>query len=283
MTGFTGFVGAAPRGAGFQVFKASGNFQVPMANYYLVDVFGAGGSGASIATYASGGGGGARHRSMIPAQLMKPGTVVPVIVGAGGGAVTGGVGVGNTGGKSAFGSLVLGFLIEAYGGGGGGNNCGGGGGGICGIGTSDGVGGFPNNRSSNGLITNLNWNAISDLGGANADPAGYGGNAVWGGGSGSSTNIGFAPGASLFAGSGGGGGWSQYRGGKSGAYSGVVIANSINGILHALMGGAGSGGASAQSTSLNGYDGGFPSGGGGGTDSGTSGKGGDGLVVIYWW
>ncbi|MFZ2998918.1 MAG: hypothetical protein WA071_01100 [Undibacterium umbellatum] len=283
MTRFLGFVGAAPRGASFQVFRTSGFFQVPMADNYLVDVFGAGGSGASVATYASGGGGGARHRTMIPAQLIRPGLLVPVVVGAGGISVALGSGAGNSGGKSAFGKGALGFLIEAYGGGGGGVSCGGGGGGIAGGGTTSGVGGLPNIRSSNNSISNLNWNAFGDYGGANSEPSGNGGNALWGGASGASGNVGFFSGASLFGGGGGGAGWSQFRGGKSGEYSGQVTFNSVDGVLHALTGGAGSGGTSAQSSGQNGCEGGFPSGGGGGTDSGISGKGGDGMVVVYWW
>lgn len=282
-SGFPGIPGAPMRSPNFQIFKTSGNFIVPQAQNFIVDVFGGGGSGASSTGCAAGGGGGARHRTMIPALLVKAGMTIQVIVGAGGATVTGGLGAGNTGGKSSFGSPTIGFLIEAYGGGGGGVIVGGGGGGIAGAGTSGGLGGFPNFRVSVGAIASLGWNASGDYGGANTDMTGTGYSAIWGGGAGSSTNMGTSAGASLYAGGGGAGGWSQWRGGKSGAYFGVATANTVDGISHALMGAAGSGGTCAQSPGLNGCDGGFPSGGGGGTDSGTSGKGGDGLVVIYWW
>ena len=47
MTGFTGFVGAPPKGAGCQIFKSSGAFTVPVANFFLIDVFGGGASGCA--------------------------------------------------------------------------------------------------------------------------------------------------------------------------------------------------------------------------------------------
>jgi len=284
-SGFPGFLGAPSRSANFFVFKGPGTYQftMPSANNYLADIFGAGGSGASAATTAASGGGGARNRLALPAFLIKPGMTANIIVGAGGASVTGGSGNGNTGGTSSFAVPAIRFLAEAYGGGGGGS-VGGGGGGILSAGTNLGLGGMPNIRTNNSVITNLNYTPGSDYGGGTCDTANNGSSAIWGGASGSSTNVGPAPGASLYAGGGGGSGWGANRGGKSGAYSGqVTTALAVDGLLHALMGGAGSGGSSANTTGGNAFDGGFPSGGGGGTDSGTSGKGGDGLVVIYWW
>lgn len=71
----------------------------------------------------------------------------------------------------------------------------------------------------------------------------------------------------------------------SGDYNGNVIRNK-DGVIGSLLLGSGCGGAS-NNTGLNviNSNGGFPSGGGGsvGVPGVPSGKGGDGLVVIYWW
>lgn len=292
-SGFPGFLGAPNRSPNFQIFKTSGNFILPQAQNFIVDVFGAGGSGAGGSTAgsnssSSGGGGGARNRQFFTKDAIKPGTNIPIVVGAGGAAITspGSAINGNDGGKSSFGSIAIGFLVEAYGGGGG-TNAGAGGGGIASTGNSlgGGEGGQPSIAGHN-IASGPNANASSDYGGAHgySSSSTNGGNAVWGGGG--SGNNGGNSGGSLFAG--GAGGSFQRPAGASGQYQtgGSNSTPAQNGILHALQGGGGWGGRGATSAGTNGTDGGFPGGGGGGTDGTTStlsGKGGDGLVVIYWW
>jgi hypothetical protein len=290
-SGFPGFLDAPNRAPNFIIYKGPGtySFTAPGANGFIIDVFGAGGSGGASVGSPSGGGGGARHRVMFGTKVLKSGGIYPVIVGAGGASVSAGSG-GLAGGKSSFGSISSGTLIEAYGGGAGnsgGASVAGGGGGIASAGnsTANGLGGNPNIRTATTAIANLNLNATNDFGGGNADNANASGNATWGGGAGGASGI--SPGNSLFGGGGGGGGFAGSFGAKTGVYGNILNASavSVDGVLHALLGGGGSGGAAASGTGLNGVAGGFPGGGGGSTDSagGFSGKGGDGLVVIYWW
>ncbi|MES2040475.1 MAG: hypothetical protein V4495_21865, partial [Pseudomonadota bacterium] len=162
MTGFTGFVGAAPRGAGFQVFKASQLFTLPFATAYIFDIFGGGGSGGWSGLYANGGGGGARNRQFVCRFSVIPGEACQVIVGAGG---VGGSGFGATGGTSSVVCSQSGLTFSAFGGGSGFGGTGGGGGGIAGAG-SPGIGGTPTTYS--GGTSSPAVNATSDYGGANA-------------------------------------------------------------------------------------------------------------------
>ena len=292
MAGFTGFPGAPSGKVQFQVFKTSGNWVCPKdAQFFIVDVFGAGGSGSCGNSAGSnfqscGGGGGARQRAYFTAQALKPGTTVPVVVGAGGVSVVavGSYIGGNAGGKSSFGSVKLGLFVEAYGGGGGTSN-GAGGGGIFSAGNSysSGMGGNPTIQG--GSVAGINPNASSDHGGAHGISSGstMPGNAMWGGGGAGVQNGG---GGSVFAA--GGGGAYQQNAGASGEYAnfGSYSTPANNGIFHALQGAGGWGGRGGSSPGANAVDGGFPGGGGGGVDGtagAITGKGGDGLVVIYWW
>ncbi|MFZ6653789.1 hypothetical protein [Undibacterium sp. TJN19] len=303
MTGFTGFIGSPPKGAGIQIFKTSGNFIVPEANFYLIDIFGGGGSGGAT-DYASngivypGGGGGARNRQLFSKNICKPGLVLPVLIGSGGAPATSTTNiniVGANGGKSSVGSPVLGVFLEAYGGCGVGSNCNGGGG-VFSSGTASGFGGNPcvaySPAPGSGMVTSNVANACNDGGGASVvtfSGSFYLGGAIFGGGAAYSigNSSGGSGGNSLYAGGGGasGNGWNA---GFSGAFdsSGTTFSRSINGEIGKLIGGAGNGGQSnfSGSNSAN-SNGGFPSGGGGSVSvpGVPSGKGGDGLVVIYWW
>lgn len=273
----------------YQIFERSGSFILPQALNFIVDVFGGGGSGGGgytggSASASSGGGGGARNRQFFTALTLQPGTNCPVVVGAGGAAVIspGSHVGGNTGGKSSFGSPALGIFVEAYGGAGGSGD-GAGGGGIASAGSGR-IGGNPT-ISGNGLSGSINANASSDYGGAHGWSHGLTspGNAVWGGGGAGASNQG---GGSIFS-AGGGGGYQQ-NAGASGQYApgGSWSSSPKNGILRALQGGGGWGGRGANSPGANGVDGGLPGGGGGGVDGtvgAVTGKGGDGLVIIYWW
>ncbi|MBC3919158.1 hypothetical protein H8L32_16825 [Undibacterium sp. CY18W] len=302
MTGFSGFLGAAPRGAGMQVFRTSGNFVVPEADWFIVDVFGGGGSGGAT-DYSvsggvySGGGGGARNRQLLSRNVLKPGVLMPITVGAGGAAISvasGTSAVGVNGGKSAFGHALLGVLLEAYGGCGTGssNN---GGGGVFSAGTSYGLGGNPCTAytpvSGSGAVTSNIANACTDGGGASV--IGFGGSIYLGGstfGGGAAYSMGNANGGSggnsLYAGAGGASGSGQA--GFSGLFdnNGASFNRATDGVIGKLIGGGGNGGQSnfngSNQTSSNG---GFPAGGGGAVSVPNifSGKGGDGLVIIYWW
>jgi len=187
---FPAFVGMPAKPAGSQVFRISGNFLVPKANFFIVDVWGGGGSGEAHPSAAGGGGGGARHRVLISKEVLRPGMLMPVVIGAGGAAVGGGAIPGNAGGKSSFGSLERGCLVEAYGGGGGASGVGGGGGGIASAGDTGGKGGRPHAYSSGVAVSGFTHDATSDFGGAaGAQDSGetvVSGNAVWGGGGGGS-------------------------------------------------------------------------------------------------
>lgn len=302
MTGFSGFLGAAPRGAGMQVFRTSGTFVVPEADWFIVDVFGGGGSGGAT-DYAvtggvySGGGGGARNRQLLSRNVLKPGMLVPITVGAGGAAISvapGASAVGVTGGKSAFGHALLGVLLEAYGGSGAGssNN---GGGGVLSAGTANGAGGNPcttySPATGSGAVTSNIANACTDGGGASAVYFGgsfFLGGATFGGGSAYSMGNagGGSGGNSLYSGAGGASGSGQA--GFSGTFdsNGASFPRATDGVIGKLIGGGGNGGQSNfNGSNQANSNGGFPAGGGGAVSQPNilSGKGGDGLVIIYWW
>lgn len=213
----------------------------------LVEVWGAGGSGA-LATGVNaraGGGGGGSYKQLWKA-LGDLSSTESVTIGAGG-AGRSTDGDGNNGGSSAFGSYVT-----AYGGAGGGFNnagtgeVGGGAGGMRATGTAG--------AKQNDLLYSEGWG-----GDGTADPAGVHGFFTGGGGGGAAGSPG-AGGSSLYGGGGGGGA-------RSG--SGASGGTSTNG-------GAGSDGASG------GTAGSQPGGGGGAGIGGShnSGAGGDGQVRV---
>ena len=90
-----------------EAFTASATFTVPIGvTRAKITVIGGGGAGGTHATLPSGGG-GAGGQAVAFAGYLVPGTQIPITVGAGGVALTGGaVGQGGNGGTSSFGTIV---------------------------------------------------------------------------------------------------------------------------------------------------------------------------------
>ncbi len=103
-----------------QTFTASGYFVVPQGVSRLrLTVIGGGGAGGTHASIPSGGGGAAGQAIRILSGIV-PGSVVPVTVGVGGAALTGG----NTGNGGAGSTSSFGVYVSATGGQGGGGGAG---------------------------------------------------------------------------------------------------------------------------------------------------------------
>jgi hypothetical protein len=234
---------------------------------------GSGASGANSSTIGGGGGGGGYKSAWI--LLSRLGGTETATVGAGGAAIAGTSTVGNVGGNSTFGAW-----LTAYGGGGGfmqassGAGSGGGGGGSNAVGA---VGASTSTGGAGGAVVGgvggVSGTAAGDSsmgggggGGSNASPGRNGGNSVNGGGGGGAAANGGTAGAGGTSTMGGGGG------GGSGAAAGGAGGASEAG---------GAGGAGGVSSTSNGTDGTQPGGGGGGAmNTKTSGKGGDGKIVV---
>jgi hypothetical protein len=257
-----------------QSFDASDTWVKPGAGTVaLIQCWGAGGSGGrGGANHGGGGGGGGAYSERLVA-LASLSASVAVTIGAGAAAITADDTDGTAGGDTSFGAYLL-----AYGGGGGsgdnaGDNAGGGGGGLTSAGstavtTTGGTGGGPAG-SIGGASTAAasNSNPFGGAGGGSANAGGggglYGGG---GGGAGDSAGAGNAGGFSVFGGAGGGGGGSGTGGGTGGTA-----------IIHGGNGGAGAIDASVATGGT------APGGGGGGSESGNSGAGAAGRVVITVW
>lgn len=265
-----GSIWAGDTGSEIQMFDVPGSFtwnKPTKGSVALIQVWGAGGSGARGSTAGGGGGGGGAYIDLtVPLSSLT--SSVAVVVGAGGAAITVAATPGNVGGNSSFGTLVT-----AYGGGGGaptgGSNVtgGGGGGGQLSAGSAastitGGVGGGPFGGPAGG--------GTSIHGGAGGGSSGgVGGQSIYGGGGGGGgqpTTAGGAGGPSMWGGGGGGGGRA------SGSPSGV-------GGVSTFGGGGGTGGAASAAATA----GAQPGGGGGGSATANSGKGGDGLVRVTVW
>jgi len=219
--------------------------------YIEVRLWAAGASGSRHANAGGGGGGGAYNEMTFSASQL--GATETITIGAGGAAITGSSD-GNVGGNSSFGSL-----ITVYGGAAGiasGGN-GGGGGGIESAG-SVGTGGEPFGGASGATA----GTSIFGGGGIDTDSAGNGGRTVYGGGAGGTGGT---------AGTGGNGGKSTYGGG--GGAGGGQTASGSGGV--SVFSGAGGSNSSVDGTT--------PSGGGAGayTNKASSGKGGDGRVIVH--
>ena len=208
------------------------------------DLWSGGGSGAkggtSTYTFASGGGGGGRFKIRLPASSY--GSTETVTIGAGGAPVSASETVGNPGGNTSIGSLIL-----VNGGLGGKKSSGEIEGGIGGGVTFSNTSGLHDGFSGAYATTTIAQNHAF-FGGAAGGAAAYssiaGGNSTFGGAGGGAIANGYTPSA---------GGTSTY---------------------------SGSGGAAVQAGS-GGIDGTFPSGGGGATITGTdSGAGADGKAEI---
>jgi hypothetical protein len=124
-----------PGFAAIDSFTSSGTFTVPIGvTQVRVTVIGGGGAGGTHTTIPSGGGGAGGHGSATITGL-TPGSQIPVTVGAGGSAFTGGAtGQGGSGGTSSFGTYVSatggsggggGSVVTTAAGGGGGSSVGG--------------------------------------------------------------------------------------------------------------------------------------------------------------
>lgn len=259
----------------YHVFRSSGMFTVAQPGWAEVLVIGGGGSGG--VSYAGGGGAGgvvASNRFMTPGSL-------PVLVGAGGAAVTA-LGSGITGSSSDFAGM------NALGGGGAGhwnttgfNGLNGGSGGGGGMGTSAG------NTTSGGSA--LQTSPSGAVGYGNNGGGGLRGSGIMylgGGGGGAGATGGSASGTTAGSGGAGLGTWSAwatatgtgvsgfYAGGGGGGAEGGTRGSggSGGGGLGGLWGTANDGAAGAANTG---------SGGGGGAGNlGWGGAGGSGIVIV---
>ena len=250
---------AAPTAAGLdlQTFDSSGTWTKP-AGYaagsrVLIQVWGAGGSGArySSSSSTSGGAGGGYNEYWI--TLSSAGATETVTIGAGGASRTGSNQSGAVGGNSSFGAL-----ITAYGGGGGG----------IGSGCTGGSGGGQLSAGSNGANpTDCCFSQKPGL-----PYIATGSTITRYQGLGTDTNYG----ASFWHG--GGGGWgsatASIRNGRSSVYGGGGGAGGSGG-----TGGTSSFGGDGGASASTGTAGTQPAG-GGGSGTSTSGAGAAGRVII---
>jgi hypothetical protein len=245
----------------------------PYSVDFLVIAGGAAGgtSGSSGGNGAGGGAGGYRTST----QTVSQGTVIDVIVGDGGAAVTNSSGDrGNSGSNSSISGSGLTTITSAGGGGGGGgaNNTGANGGsGGGGGGTSAAAGGSGNTPSTspsqgnNGGDGNGSGPNYGTGGGGGASAVGVNGTSTTGGNGGAGTASSITGSSTTRAGGGGGG---SHNGGTGGT------------------GGAGGGGDGAGTPQTNGTAGTVNTGGGGGGAGGTGspsflgGAGGKGIVIL---
>jgi len=275
--------------ANYQEFTGDGTWTKPsnfdVDSLVYIETWGGGGSGGRAGNNDAGGGGGGGAYVQRIMKLSELGATETVDVGAGGASRTSDNQAGAAGSNTTFGSHVT-----AYGGGGGSGadtsgNGGGGGGGSTGAGTtaSSDLGG--NGGTPRSIINNNTVSVTSGLGGLDVLQSGSS-NTAGGGGGGYGDDLNTSSGA-------GGDGVTGGGGGGGGALSGAASGGS------STFGGAGGGGGSlgtasgSGGTSLWGGAGGAgnfdsnnatagtqPGGGGGGSESGNSGAGGDGKVVV---
>jgi hypothetical protein len=265
--------GNYPVGTAQQVFTTPGTtmWTCPAGVTQILAIpTGAGGSGAVGSGFlkGAGGGGGECRQGYVP---VTPGTSYPVVVGAGGAAVSGSAQNGNPGGSSSF-TGDGGSEILAEGGQGGeatwsGGQGAGGSGGSGGTGWPGGQGGSAYPYAGGGGSSAAPGAAGSPAGGV-APPGGGQGGAASGAGAGNG-QAGTAP---------GGGGGGTYDGGYSsgaGANGQVILVYPASSGAPTNAGGAavaggGAGGQGGASPGTAGSPGSAPGGGGGGADSGGS-------------
>lgn len=278
-------------GVNRQQFDADGTWNKPSTGTVaLIQCWGAGGSGGRAGSGDGGGGGGGGAyvwRLMLLSALSNTETVT---VGTGGTSVTTDDTNGNAGENTTFGSHVT-----AYGGGGGAGaaaqNGGGGGGGQMGAGASsttiDGANGgtprFVVSAFAAGTVDTWGLGSVVAAFAGNANVAGGGG-----GGRGGSGAAGTSGGGSVDGGGGGGGGseasgaaavgGDSINGGGGGGGGSSTTAAAAGG--SSLWGGAGGAGNFDANNATGGTQ---PGGGGGGSETGNSGAGGDGRVIVTVW
>ena len=255
-----------------QTFNASGTWTKPSGtfNLYRAQLWSGGGSGGKSSGGsgggAGGGGGGYLEYSGSISDLASTETVT---VGLGGTAVTTADTNGNDGGSTSLTLTNISQTITVFGGGGGGLNSSGRNGGGGGSATSAG------NNGGSGSPIGLAGGADAGAGGTGGGSTVAGGNGergAYGGGGGGGTS-----GTSSFANGAGGG--SSFGGGGGGA-------GAVDSIPGAGAGGTsrfgGNGGAGAFDAN-NATAGSAPGGGGGGAETGNTGAGGNGRVIVTVW
>ena len=159
---------------------ASGTYTVPTdVTKIVVECQGAGGSGSSLATYYTGGGGGAFVQGFL---TVVAGHTMTVAIGAGGVAISGGAGAGNVGGATTFTNLSghAGFTAFSAGGGAGGISSGAGP--VAGGVASGGDFRLPGGKTLIRQGTGASFWSVGELidGGEDATGFGYGKGGGWG-------------------------------------------------------------------------------------------------------
>jgi hypothetical protein len=253
-------------GVDIQTFTSDGTWTKPTAAVsVLVQAWGAGGSGGQATSSWGGGGGGGGGYMEARFLASDLGSTEDVTIGLGGTSKTTS-GNGRVGDNTTFGSLLT--IYGGGGGNGGGGSSGGGGGGGCalsvgntGSGVTGGVGGGTYGTLSAGGGMNGGDGGKGDSTNGNNK---YGHPAIWGGGGGGGGkgNDGWAGGNSVWGGG----------GGSAGAGSGASGPGGTS--VYGGDGGVGNTGGTAGTAGTQ------PGGGGGGTETGDSGAGGNGQIII---
>jgi len=254
-----------------QTFTTTGSstWTKPAGNYssYKIQIWGAGGSGARGNSNEPGGGGGGGAYLEITGPVSSLSATETAFVGTGGASRTSSGTDGAAGGSSSF--TIGATTYTVYGGGGGGvdsgtNNGGGGGGG-----SIFAVGG------STSTIT------AGTAGGPDAGAGGAGGSAAAGGaGSPGTTGGGGGGGSSSGSSDTNGAGGASIFGGGGGGAAAVDSSPGPGAGGTSIFGGAGGAGSYDSNAATAGS---VPGGGGGGSETGNSGAGGNGKVIVTVW
>lgn len=257
-----------------QTFNSSGTWTKPSGTYnlYRLQIWAGGGSGGKGTSGEAGCGGGGGGYFEVTGPLSDLANTETVTVGLGGASQTTANTDGNNGGNSSFTLTNISKTYTVYGGGGGSKDgsdgdAGGGGGSVLGAGINGGTA-VSGGVSRAGGVDAGNGGAAGGAAVAGS-PGGEGttGGGGGGGSSGDSTRNNGAGGDSIWGGAGGGAGAEDSAPGAGAGGTSVLGGNGGAGAFDANNATAGS----------------APGGGGGGSETGNSGKGGDGRIIITVW